>query len=56
MDFHMKFNCIEIVYRTCSMTYITVSNFEKLSQQTGKNLDKKIEECKSDISSTQLKW
>jgi len=56
MNLQIKYDCIQIVYETCSQTFIKVSNFEKICKQTNTNLDLKLENCKSDLSSNKESW
>eukprot|EP00102_Acyrthosiphon_pisum_P017190 XP_008188475.1 PREDICTED: uncharacterized protein LOC100570435 [Acyrthosiphon pisum] len=55
MNLQMKCDCIQIVCETCSKLYIKVSDYEKLCQYIGKNLNLKIEDCKSELSITKEK-
>lgn len=55
MNLQMKCDCIQIVYETCSKVYIKVSDYEELCQCIGKNLNLKIEDCKSELSTTKEK-
>jgi len=55
MNLHMKCDCIQKVCETCSKVYIKVSDYEELCQYTAKNLNLKIEDCKSELSLTNEK-
>lgn len=55
MNLQMKYDCIQIVCETCSKVNIKVSDYEELCRQTGKSLNLKIEDCKSELSITKEK-
>ncbi|KAL5233335.1 hypothetical protein ACI65C_000745 [Semiaphis heraclei] len=55
MSFQMKYDCMQKVCDTSSKVYIKVSDYEEFCQQTSKCLDLKIENCKSELSTTKEK-